>query len=433
MAAREQQVQIAETIRAMKVAFKRRPDDSDSGDDYQTQTNRGFKLKRSARYVREGRLDNTGRLAYKKTINHAGYTRAIISTNPTLYDSEGEPGSPTSSGDERNFAPIEENPFAATPLETLLKPLTALEDLADHPSLGVAYREKALTQMAAEAAAMLRTERENLWRAKRLLKRFEGDADWVPCANFEGEEDASLLLHDQQNGGEEPIEAARMQEVEQNQMLIEGINGEDMAVSNVKSEDMQEAANGQTTIMENEDDPSDERRASADPNSETASTSASNLHAMTTRARARSPRLSASPSPSPSDSASVPAVHPWFIAPSSSLPDRDLGLPADEAETTRKMLLLYCQKQEQIIRSLDSLYSGLQKGDRLRKSVLAATKAAGHLVLDGKNGLVTEMSDGEDWYDPVEYGRLEKGKDEVEDIEEEGRRGGRRRRVVGRV
>ena len=64
------------------------------------------------------------------------------------------------------------------------------------------------------------------------------------------------------------------------------------------------------------------------------------------------------------------------------------------------------------------------------------------MVPDGKGNLVNPMTDGEDYYDLSAYGPLEtfqlkngdleKGKDEVEDVEEEGRRGGRRRgrRVV---
>lgn len=184
-------------------------------------------------------------------------------------------------------------------------------------------------------------------------------------------------------------------------------------------------------------------RQSPDPTgSDSASTAG---HAMTTRARARSPQEDSNPpSPSPSDSASVPAIHPWFTAPSSSLPDKDLALPASEAEDTRKLLLLYCQKQEQTIRSLESLAFGLQKADRLRKFVYETAKASEHLVEDGKGNLVTEMSDGEDWYDPADWNlapwelvgdaeagsglHLEKGKDEVEEPEED-RKGIRRRRV----
>ncbi|KAI4217886.1 MAG: hypothetical protein L6R40_008816 [Gallowayella cf. fulva] len=166
-------------------------------------------------------------------------------------------------------------------------------------------------------------------------------------------------------------------------------------------------------------------------------------HSMTTRARARSPQTPPSPSPTPSDSASIPTIHPWFLAPETSLPDRDLGLPVQEAEETRRLLLLYVQKQEHVVRQLQTLYNGLQRADRLRREVYRASKAEAHLKDDGKGNVVTEMSDGEDWYDVEDWGLgkgelkvqkdgllgLEKGKDEVEDAEEEGRRGGRRRRV----
>jgi hypothetical protein len=180
-------------------------------------------------------------------------------------------------------------------------------------------------------------------------------------------------------------------------------------------------------------------RQSPDPTgSDSASTAG---HAMTTRARARSPQEGSAPtSPSPSSSASIPPIHPWFTAPTTSIPASDLSLPANEAEETRKLLLLYCQKQEQTIRSLENLAFGLQKADRLRKFVYESAKASEHLVEDGKGNLVTEMSDGEDWYDPTEWGlkgwelgeggSLEKGKDEVEEPEEEGRKGIRRRRVT---
>ena len=171
---------------------------------------------------------------------------------------------------------------------------------------------------------------------------------------------------------------------------------------------------------------------------------------MTTRARARSPRQSRTPSPTPSDSASVPPIHPWFLVPPSVLPDRDLGLPANEAIEVRRNLLLYVQKQGLIVRQLSALYDGLQRADRLRKAIWDAAKAEAHVRDDGKGNAVTEMSDGEDWYDiedlglarhELKLGRdgtwgLEKGKDEVEDlagVEEEGfgrRGGGRRRRAV---
>lgn len=62
-----QQIHFAETIRSMKLAMKRRADDSDdSAADVPHRTNRGNKLNRRAKYVQQDRLDDTGRLAYRQ-------------------------------------------------------------------------------------------------------------------------------------------------------------------------------------------------------------------------------------------------------------------------------------------------------------------------------------------------------------------------------
>ncbi|KAG9671574.1 hypothetical protein KCU69_g13422, partial [Aureobasidium melanogenum] len=145
-------------------------------------------------------------------------------------------------------------------------------------------------------------------------------------------------------------------------------------------------------------------------------------HAMTTRRQARTsptpdPNLPSS-SPAPS---SIPSIHGFFHVPDSALPDRDYGLPANEADDTRRLLLLYCQKQEQVVRESEQMLEGLLKADRMRKDVWRWCKTEGHLG---------EMSDGEDWYDMEEWNLsapLQKGKEE-EEVEDEGRVKGRRRR-----
>ncbi|EME39455.1 hypothetical protein DOTSEDRAFT_138511 [Dothistroma septosporum NZE10] len=514
-----QQMQIAETIRAVKLAMKRRADDFDGGDYIDQHTNRGNKLKRNARYVKQDQLDDTGGTSYKKKINHAGYLRTTISTNPLLYDEDGDVYSPVSSDNEDRFAePIEDNPFGDVHLEHLLRPLTAAAELPAHPSLSIPYKSKALTQMADEAFEMLRRERASLWKAKRLLQRFRGDADWVPCTTFETEND-DMLLHGDDSLGDfsavpsvftdnasfelgpprqliDELDAAgddltkRLQtdgiDAIPDGEAMEGVEALDMAAfaanagisrdidtagiegaaNNVK-QNSNAATNGESgdgaeemdmnghshmseddangTTLGQASNPTVADLAEREGASETASNSnGTNTHAMTTRARARSPaeRSDRTPSPSPSDSASIPPIHPWFVAPAAALTNRDLGLPPNEAEETRKLLLLYVQKQEQIVRSLDSLHAGLAKADRLRNYVYRSCKADGHVVPDGKGNMVTEMSDGEDWYDVSDWnmqpwelndGHLEKGKDEVEDVEEEGRRRPGRGRRVNRM
>lgn len=104
-----------------------------------------------------------------------------------------------------------------------------------------------------------------------------------------------------------------------------------------------------------------------------------------------------------------PLIHPLYLMSPSAYPDRDIGLPANEAEETRRILMLYVQKQEEVCRGAEELYEGLLKADRMRKTVLKWCKAEGH---------VGEMSDGEDWYDKEEWGLeedLRKGHDDDDD------------------
>jgi hypothetical protein len=142
----------------------------------------------------------------------------------------------------------------------------------------------------------------------------------------------------------------------------------------------------------------------ADDASDTASQQTA--HRMTTRARAQA---ASTPSPPHSPSSDVNAIHPLFAFSADSIPDRDLGLPPNEAEETRMLLMAYVQKQEEIARATADLYRGLLQADRMRQDVFKWCKAEAH---------VGEMSDGEDWYDGEEWNLdqdLLKGRDEEED------------------
>jgi hypothetical protein len=360
--------------------------------------------------------------------------------------------------------------------------------------------------MAEEALEMARREKEILWKVKRLLRRFRGDADWVPGEIFEREEDEVLLLpNENENEGVEAVEEQVLQSAvpslaTEGQAVVEaeaeaevlqesavhtqaemveanGVDAMDMAIQQAAVEAVKTAAEidpppqpnnesvNETTEASNptEDQtmpvpiteqpahpPPDPEQASSEDQTSTSGkdTTATKIHAMTTRARARSPVHSGRPSPTPSSSASIPPVHPWFLAPATTLPDRDLGLPLNEAEESRRILLIYVQKQEHVVRQWESLSSGLLKADRMRRDIYRACKAEGHVRDDGRGNVVTEMSDGEDWYDPADWGLgerelkvgkggvlgLEKGRDEVEEAgEEDGGRRGKRRRVVNRM
>lgn len=122
---------------------------------------------------------------------------------------------------------------------------------------------------------------------------------------------------------------------------------------------------------------------------------------MRTRAQAQAATSPASTSRTASPSSSIPpTIHPLFTIPPSAIPSRDIGLPPAEAEETRRMLVLYVQKQEEVCRGANKLYEGLLKADRQRMTVFKWCKAEGH---------VGEMSDGEDWFDREEWGLEEEG------------------------
>ena len=136
------------------------------------------------------------------------------------------------------------------------------------------------------------------------------------------------------------------------------------------------------------------------------------LHRMTTRAQAHVasdkivPLAPRSASPAISESASA---HPIFQITPWAIPNVDRALPPMEAEETRAIIFLWIQKQEEVVRGAVRMYEGFLKAERMRKSVFGWCKAEGHLG---------EMSDGEDWYDKVEWGLdegLRKGQEEEED------------------
>jgi len=118
----------------MKLAMRRRDNDSDSDTSITQPTNRGNKLKRNARHVREGRLDTTHGRSYKKRIDYAGYDRYILNENPLRFDDDGDLiDDDEYDPDDQDSSDHNANPWANTKLEELLAPLTSAADLADVP------------------------------------------------------------------------------------------------------------------------------------------------------------------------------------------------------------------------------------------------------------------------------------------------------------
>ncbi|KAF2222943.1 RXT2-like protein [Elsinoe ampelina] len=469
-----QHIAIAETIRSMKLALKRKADESDSDEEIRQHSNRGNKLKRKAHNVREGRLDTSGGQSYRRQINHAGYQRYIIHENPILYDHDGDVVDPDDDYDEDNTSPVEDNPFEETLLENILMPLTSPAELADHPALSAPYTTRHITEMAENAQEMLHRERETLAQLKALLETFRGDERWVPLEATETAHDPLLLEgdgvdpfhedksvnhslttldpsadgsvdgispmvghHSKLNGtgsnmlgiqiqantanGVEAVDMAREKSTIKTNGNTTGSTQKDAAPTNgIHKPDQTSETNGDAMDTDdvlkqtNGDDP---HNPDFDPDTQPS-------HAMTTRAKARTPPPDEAPHSILSDTSSH-AISAFFLPPTSALPDQTLGLPLSEADETKRALLLYVQKQEEVIRGIEQLLFGLLKADRMRKEVMKWCKADGH---------VGELSDGEDWYDKDEWGLVEdlvKGKEE-EEVEDEGKRRGRRREGKGR-
>jgi hypothetical protein len=102
-----------------------------------------------------------------------------------------------------------------------------------------------------------------------------------------------------------------------------------------------------------------------------------------------------------------------------------LGIPVDELMETRRLLMMYIQKQEESVRGYEAVLGKLIKAKRMRDKLWQWAKTEGH---------IGELSDGEDWIDTEAWGLgpgdLKKGADEdnTEAQEETGRKGKRRRR-----
>ncbi|TVY88616.1 Transcriptional regulatory protein [Lachnellula willkommii] len=212
-----QAAQIADTIAGMKRAAKRKAygktsspsfstishaNDEESDSSIEHLTNRGNKLRKRSRFVHEGQLaPPTGPQAYKKTIEHASYSRDIISRNPPLIDEDGYEVD-SEDDDERAHnaiaAAAENDPYSEVKIETLFKPLTAASDLPNHPTLSKPFTSEVLTDLTQNIRDMVQKEKATLWKMKQLLTRLSGDSTWIPCESVETPDDFALFFDDRE-------------------------------------------------------------------------------------------------------------------------------------------------------------------------------------------------------------------------------------------
>ncbi|EMD91485.1 hypothetical protein COCC4DRAFT_188455 [Bipolaris maydis ATCC 48331] len=420
-----QQQQILDTIFNMKRKMLRK-DDSDTEDSETALGSNKQDLRRKVHYARASDPDFLADpRPYKKRIEHAGYHRYILQRNPPRYDADGDIVEVDDEyEDEDDVEPVEENPYGNIHLENLLAPLTSAADLPNHPALSVAYTSRHLSDLANEAGALSRKEQITNARAKNLFVKLQGDSMFAPAALAAMSDTPFRMSRSRipsrrfEEGGDQRTHDIEMQEAVDG---TQDVNMEDVAQPNGTDQTNDtngnagpEAVNGAEPMTNGtHTDDADELQKNGheehSPMGEDVSDTASQqTHRMTTRTRARA-HAASTPSPPHSPSSDVNVIHPLFIHPTESLPDRDFGLPPNEAEETRMLLMAYVQKQEEVARITADLYHGLLEADRMRHDVFKWSKAEGH---------VGEMSDGEDWYDNEEWGLeqdLAKGRDEEED------------------
>ncbi|KAF7453557.1 RXT2 N domain containing protein [Pyrenophora tritici-repentis] len=406
-----QQQQILDTIFSMKRKMLRR-DDSDTEDSETTLSNKKQDLRRKVHYARASDPDFlTDPHPYKKRIEHAGYQRSILQRNPPRYDADGDIVEIEDEyDDEDDVETVEENPYGDIQLESLLAPLTSAADLPNHPALSVAYTSRHLTDLASEVGVLSRKEQVTIARAKNLIVKLQGDSTFAPAAlaamgNAPMREPRSREPNGRAERGQQQAPDAEMQDSVES---AQDVDMEDAGRLNGTDRSTNGHVNGAHAVTNGthggNTDGNGERAQSATAE-DVSDTASQQTHRMTTRTRARA-HAASTPSPPQSPSS---RIHPLFIHPTDSLPDRDFGLPSQQAEDARMLLMAYIQKQEEVARITSDLYQGLLQADRMRQDVFKWSKAEAH---------VGEMSDGEDWYDNEEWGLdqdLAKGRDEEED------------------
>ncbi|QDS74404.1 hypothetical protein FKW77_005722 [Venturia effusa] len=478
---REQQFIIGEFIE--KVKKKRLGRENPYIYDHTTpiSSNRGNKLNRNAKFVHEGKLNNS--VLFKEKIDHAGYKRDIISVNPPYYTPDGDVIEDESEIDDDDET-LEENIYKDVRLEELLAPLTAASELPTHPSLSLPYREQGLPELIRNAEDMLHREQRVLWKMKRLFTEMRGDFHWAPVGLFHTPYDDTISgFHgDSTSSAAMTGEAPQSQQPQELPNLDVGTEGqqEDVQMADGVTTSIEPATHGLVVVTNGQDSQDVETRDHALANGVTpngtskvhvtngetfreedattegtdlaqtiegggeqaetgtvagdADSTATPAHRMTTRAQAnqstRTPSLVRSVSPG----SSVPFIHPFYHFPPSVVKDlrSNIGLPPQMADEARLALTTYISKQEEIVRSCKEMHSGLLKAMEMRTNVWNWTKAEGH---------IGEMSDNEDYVDLEEWGidprdariKYVKGQQEDEQEAEEQERVKRNPRRVGRT
>ncbi|KAL9624824.1 MAG: hypothetical protein Q9160_000870 [Pyrenula sp. 1 TL-2023] len=157
-------------------------------------TNRGNKLKRQAKHVwRGGLVSMSGADLPREKVEHAGYTRYILTPNPPRINDEGRELEETEIDEEADAAAAEVNPYSSIDLTETLGPLKHPSELLTHPSMSYPYLSDALPTQVKKTREKLREEQDILWKVKELDRHFTGDTPYMSCGDTEAVDGISLF------------------------------------------------------------------------------------------------------------------------------------------------------------------------------------------------------------------------------------------------
>ncbi|RPB25745.1 hypothetical protein L211DRAFT_847546 [Terfezia boudieri ATCC MYA-4762] len=408
-------------FRNFKAALKRKGDESESDDSIAYPSNRGRKLKRRARYVREGQLDApTGPKVYKEKVEYGGAQRYIIHRYKRRRREEDEE---VESNEDSEETIEEDDPFDQVDIEKILAPINHPADLPSHPTLSRPYTSRIIDQLCQQALEIMQPEHEHTIAIKNLLTTFLGDDEFASLGKLEQPEMPEFIRQAQ--------EAANQQK-----SMTNGTSKE----KEVNGIDNNTAESPQGAPKVSEDGKSkDAMRLDTEEEHE----DNTNLPAqtrMTTRSLQQQQQQEAASPPPPEPASPRLDIDPFFFPPAYAV-DRDFGIPANEAEETRRLLLAAVQRQEEFMRGLNKVYSGLLQAKHKKQDVWRwcramegvrqyhASKTERDISEITEEEMAVGLPNNEDWYDKEEWkldAPLVKGKEEEEEEEKTKKTRGRR-------
>ncbi|KAI5839975.1 RXT2-like protein [Morchella snyderi] len=465
MSAAQDKRKTLNAIIELKRALAQTSDGSESDDSISYPSNRGRKLKRKARFVHEGALnDAKGPRTYKEEIEYFGKRRKIIWRNRRARHRAADRDSASDdsdASDSNGSAVDEDDPYAEVKLDKILAPLESAADLPSHPSLAHIYTTTTLNELLQQSLDKLCEEHAHTMKLKNLLTVFLGDDPYVNLEKmtWDNEDYLSQARERSQQLLRELAGGAAAHDPDSARGSISGPSPAKPAKPTEADTDMADADADAEADANPDPDPED------DAHNENAASSATLEYAAPPppldddpdatqeykmeeilpdsppprRMATRSTQHAADGTPPGATATATatataiaaaappPEIDAFFFPPAYSV-DRDFGLPPAEAEDTRCLLSTAVQRQDEFLRGLGKVRDGLLRAERLRKGVWGwcrAMEGTRDYVLGGGSGggeveevVGTALSDGEDWYDAEAWGleeALEKGKEEEED------------------